>query len=113
MNLSNAKLLRVDVQSIDAHGNESFAQGAALSVDCTIDGVKSGQRYQLGKVISDATAVMYLMRDKVPAGLVILKGYQVLAQLNGEAMATYVVEFKNPRVKGALSHYELFLRVPS
>src|SRR6266487_1870624 len=99
MNLSNAKLLRVDVPSVGGGGGITFANGAAIEVDCVIDAVKSGQRFTLGAVISEATAVMYLMREEIPAGTAIEKGYRVLAQLDGEPQQTYLVEWKNPRIK--------------
>jgi hypothetical protein len=84
MNLSNAKLLRVDVPGPPVGGNKSFTNGAALAIDCVLDAVKSQQRFTIGAAISDATAVMYLMRDNIPAGTAIDKGYRVLAQLDGE-----------------------------
>lgn len=107
----NATLLRVDVPAVDGGGNVTFTNGSALSVRCAGDAVKSGQRYQLGAVIADATAVIYLLRKDIPAALVIEKGYRLVAQLDGEpAAVTYHVEWKNPRIKGQISHYELYLR---
>lgn len=93
----------------DPGGDTVYATGPAVSIPCALDAVKNSQKFTLGAAIGSATAVMYLMLNVIPAGTVVDVNYLVVVQLEGMAAASYRVIYRIPRIKGSVSHFELFL----
>lgn len=109
--LTNAKILRVDpVASVSPGGEIMFTTGPDVSVDCSLDQVSSALRYQLGATIKEATQVLRVETDEIPAGMSIDNGYRMVTQLDGYSSRTQRVEYWRPFVNDVVSHVEIFLR---
>lgn len=105
MDLSNAKLLRIDTPGTAVGGDVPYTSGATIDVDVVLDEPTSSQKHTLGSVISGATAVMYVQQT------VVRKAYRLLVQLEGEAAVLYRVVHVRDRVKDSVTHRECFLQV--
>jgi hypothetical protein len=110
MEEANAKLLRVDTESSSPAGKTLFEQGSDLDVDCAFDVPSSGQKYILGAMIKDCSAVLYVEHADLPAGVVIAQGQRLLVQPMGREAALWLVEIVRDRVADVLGHDEIFLR---
>lgn len=118
--LNNAKLQRIDLPGAStASGDVTYANGPAIDVGCFLDDVSSSQRFTLGVVASDASAVLYVEAAELAAGaggVVIDKRQRLTVQLVGEdglpfmPAGTYQVIYARPRVLGDLTHWEVFLK---
>jgi hypothetical protein len=66
--LNNAKLQRIDLPgAATAGGDVTYANGPAIDVGCFLDDVSSSQRFTLGIVASDASAVLYVEAAELAA----------------------------------------------
>lgn len=108
---SNGVLSRIDAPSgVSSGGDVTFTTGSTISVDVLIDNPTRAQRYALGQQIADAEAVVYVLKDQLPAGVSINEGDRVTAAQEGEAAATYLVIKRQFRVFDELTHFELFVK---
>lgn len=106
----NAQLQRIDTpQAASATGDVTYTTGATIGVDCCLDEPTSSQKFTLGVVVSDATAVMYVAFDAL-AGATIAKRMRLLVQLGTFAAALYEVIYVRSRVHDGQDHYEAYLK---
>jgi hypothetical protein len=107
----NAKLQRVDAPSgASAAGDRSWTTGSSIDVPCCLDDVSDAQKFSVGNVIADATAVLYVLLSKLPAGVTIVKEAMALVQLGGFTARLYQVIYMKDRVHADQSHAEVFLK---
>jgi|GEM_PF-7005259 len=118
--LFNATLTRVDAPVVNAGGSISFpTPGAAQSIRVCLDDPTSGQRLTIADLAIDVSGTLYIPASQLDSaasaasasdGLAFLTNAQVIVQVDGDAVAgTYMVRKVSPR-RGAISHYECFLK---
>lgn len=106
--LTNATILRIDTPGTAAgDGTITFTEGAAISARCAYDEAQFAQNWQLGGLIKDAKAVLYV---PATAGLTIDRGYRIRVQADGGTAWVGLVIWRGERKKGSLSHDEVFLK---
>jgi len=109
----NAKLLRVDtIADPTPGGEEAWSEGAAISIDCTLDEPSHTQRWTINQSSLDATAVLYVLMS---SGIVLANGMKVVVQLMNAGVAvgspqTLIIRSVKDRVHSPQSHYECFVR---
>jgi hypothetical protein len=92
-------------------GSVTFPASTAIAVPAVIDQVRYSRRVTLGAVIQDATAALFLLKDKLPAGVKPKRGDEVRLVLKDGTPQTMLAEYVSDfEMDGGLSHYEVFLR---
>lgn len=109
--LTNGTLSRIDSVAIGPSGDPTYTHGDAIELRVLVDVPTRAQRYALGTVIQDASAVVYVMVADVPGG--VAEGGRVVVAQDGMAAVTYVVVKRIVRVFRELGHYELFCKEAS
>lgn len=94
-------------------GDATFGTPTVLSpaAECSFQNVKYSQRVSLGALIKDATAVLYVRKSQLPAGVAPKKGNELKVTPVGSTqqvmVADHVIDWPSG---GPLAHYEIFLR---
>lgn len=112
--ITNATIIRITHPSAATAGGEVTYSPAAgvLSIRCAQTAPTRRQRYQLGAVISEATAVVRVLARDL-GDLAIGEGDQVQVKLDRHAAAeTYIVVHVSEAVKAGMDNVSAFLRKP-
>lgn len=110
---TNGVISRIDASGApDADGNPTWVNGGAISAECVVDGVTSGQRFTLGAAVSDCDAVIYVALDDLPAGQQLREGFRVVAAQDEDpdGAITYVVKKRDFKSFYELTHFEIFCK---
>lgn len=107
--LTNGTLLRIDVPGLEAgDGSYPLVEGTSMSLRVAVDQPKTGQKWILGAVVKEATAVMYV-RSTASLGIV-PKGRVLVAKDTEAAGVLYTVLHVIDQVNKGTSHLEVYLR---
>lgn len=109
--ITNATLLRIDAQNAPTKaGSVSWTAGGTIDVRCLLDAPTSHQRHALGAIIADAKAVMYVETSALGESALATGGKVTIELDEVEPATTYRIVHRNIRVKGTLTHEEVFLQ---
>jgi hypothetical protein len=106
--LTNATILRIDAAAAKGpDGTETWTEGSAVSIRCSWQRPRTGQKWIEGAAIADAAAVLYVGGNR--SGAIESNG-RVLVRVDGEsADRLYTVLAVEPAV-GGLSNTEVYLK---
>jgi hypothetical protein len=107
--IENATILRLDTpQPAGPAGDVTYTLGSAIAIRGCLDQPSNAQRFSLGVVGQDVTAVLYVSLD---AALAIEPRMRITVQGDGDAAAICEVLHRTRWIKdGGLSHDEVFLK---
>jgi hypothetical protein len=94
-----------------AGGDLTYGSLTSCSGRCLLDEVRRAQRIALEGRLSDASAVMYLLKSNTPAGYTPAAKQRLQVALDDSAAQVFDVLLVRDNVKaGGLSHWEVFLK---
>jgi len=109
--IENATIIRITVPNAPTRGGEVTYTPASgtLAIRCCQSRPTRSQRFALGAVITDATAVIRVLTRRLGT-LSIAQNYQIEAKLDERTVQTYFVVHVIETVKPGLSNIVAFLR---
>ena len=109
--ISNATLQRIDTpQTANPLGDVLYTPGAPLTVRACQDEPSDSQKYVLGIIVADATAVLYVLMSAIATGLLVPRNHLVV-QMDGFGAKTYqILGVRNFVKSGGLSNFEVWLK---
>jgi len=113
MNLANATLTNIATPgAADAWGQVTYGAGTTVDVRCLLDVPSRAQTMALAERISQASAVLYILKSALPGGTTIAPRTKLAVTIDGGVQQSFEVVHSIDREKsGGLSHWELFVKV--
>ncbi len=115
MMISNATILRIDTGRVTGAGSVVWTQGTALAMPAVLDVPTSRHHYELGAVIKDASAVVYVLdrvldEDSREALLSKTLMRRIQVQATGRDAQVWDVVATDDRVHKGMGNVEVFVK---